>query len=163
MHTKEQFDIFMSQLLETNATLGFYCDFNKIKKNVSDIEISLNMLNYLLGQQDLNSAVKSLWERDKKVFEVASGIPTDLKTSVLKIKGLTVVKPEIVGGNAGLGYTYKVDSFDSTKLGVVDISDVHSDSDEIRTGLSDITITVEDLLRNKIADGEKIFKFFEKR
>jgi type II restriction enzyme len=70
MHTKEQFDIFMSQLLETNATLGFYCDFNKIKKNVSDIEISLNMLNYLLGQQDLNSAVKSLWERDKKVFEV---------------------------------------------------------------------------------------------
>ena len=70
MHTKEQFDIFMSQLLETNATLGFYCDFNKIKKNVSDIEISLNMLNYLLGQQDLNSAVKSLWERDKKVYEV---------------------------------------------------------------------------------------------
>ena len=70
MHTKEQFDIFMSQLLETNATLGFYCDFNKIKKNVSDIEISLNMLNYLLGQQDLNSAVKSLWDRDKKVFEV---------------------------------------------------------------------------------------------
>lgn len=70
MHTKEQFDIFMSQLLETNATLGFYCDFNKIKKNVSDIEISLNMLNYLLGQQDLNSAVKSLWERDKKIFEV---------------------------------------------------------------------------------------------
>lgn len=70
MHTKEQFDIFMSQLLETNATLGFYCDFNKIKKNVSDIEISLNMLNYLLGQQDLKSAVKSLWDRDKKVFEV---------------------------------------------------------------------------------------------
>ena len=70
MHTKEQFDIFISQLLETNATLGFYCDFNKIKKNVSDIEISLNMLNYLLGQQDLNSAVKSLWERDKKIFEV---------------------------------------------------------------------------------------------
>ena len=69
-HTKEQFDKFMSQLLETNATLSFYCDFNKIKKNVADIEISLNMLNYLLGQQDLKSAVKSLWERDKKVFEV---------------------------------------------------------------------------------------------
>lgn len=69
-HTKEQFEIFMSQLLETNATLSFYCDFNKVKKNVSDIEISLNMLNYLLGQQDLRSAVKSLWERDKKVFEV---------------------------------------------------------------------------------------------
>ena len=83
-------------------------------------------------------------------------IPTDLKNPVLKIKGLTVVKPEIVGGNTGLGYTYKVDSYTSN---VVGLSDVHSDNDEIRTGLSDITITVEDLLRNKIADGEKTFTF----
>lgn len=86
-------------------------------------------------------------------------IPNNLSSPALKVKGNTVVKPEIVGGNAGLGYTYKVDSFDSTNLGVVDISDVHSDSDEIRTGLSDITITVEDLLSNKIADGEKTFTF----
>ncbi|MBQ5645690.1 MAG: hypothetical protein IIV07_01350, partial [Treponema sp.] len=86
-------------------------------------------------------------------------IPNNLSSPALKVKGNTVVKPEIVGGNAGLGYTYKVDSFDSTKLGVVDISDVHSDSDEIRTDLSDITITVEDLLSNKIADGEKTFTF----
>ena len=83
-------------------------------------------------------------------------IPTDLKNSVLKIKGLTVVKPEIVGGNTGLGYTYKVDSYTSN---VVGLSNVHSDNDEIRTGLSDITITVEDLLSNKIADGEKTFTF----
>lgn len=70
VHTKEQFEIFMSQLLETNATLDFYCDFDKIRKNVADIEISLNTLNYLLGQQDLRTAVKSLWERDRKVFDV---------------------------------------------------------------------------------------------
>lgn len=69
-HTEEQFISFMSQLLETNATLGFYCDFDKIKKNVADIEISLNMLNFLLGQEDLEAAVKKLWERDKSVFEV---------------------------------------------------------------------------------------------
>ena len=69
-HTNEQFTVFLSQLLETNATLGFYCDFEKIKRNVADIDISLNMLNYLIGREDLNSAVKSLWERDSKVFEV---------------------------------------------------------------------------------------------
>ena len=90
-------------------------------------------------------------------------IPNNLSSPALKVKGNTVVKPEIVGGNAGLGYTYKVDSkvdsFDSTKLGVVDISDVHSDSDEIRTDLSDITITVEDFLKNSIEDGEKTFTF----
>ena len=69
-HTKEQFDLFISQLRETNATLDFYCDFQKIAKNVADIEISLNTLNYLIGKNDLRSAVQALWDRDKRVFEV---------------------------------------------------------------------------------------------
>lgn len=69
-HTKEQFDLFISQLRETNATLDFYCDFPKIAKNVADIEISLNTLNYLIGKEDLRTAVQALWERDKRVFEV---------------------------------------------------------------------------------------------
>ena len=69
-HTKEQFDLFISQLRETNATLDFYCDFPKIAKNVADIEISLNTLNYLIGKDDLRTAVQALWDRDKRVFEV---------------------------------------------------------------------------------------------
>lgn len=64
------FEQFLSQLLETNATLGFYCDFEKVKHNVEDIAISLNMLNYLLGQTDLRQAVTNLWNRDSKVFDV---------------------------------------------------------------------------------------------
>lgn len=64
------FDTFMSQLKETNATLDFYCDFKKIAKNVDDIAISLNMLNYLIGKEDLRSAVEALWKRDKTVFDV---------------------------------------------------------------------------------------------
>lgn len=69
-HTKDQFDLFISQLRETNATLDFYCDFPKIAKNVTDIEISLNTLNYLIGKEDLRTAVQALWDRDKRVFEV---------------------------------------------------------------------------------------------
>lgn len=69
-HTDEQFELFMSQLKETNATLSFYCDFRKISKNVADIAISLNMLNYLLGKHDLRGAVEALWLRDPKVFDV---------------------------------------------------------------------------------------------
>jgi len=64
------FDTFMSQLKETNATLDFYCDFKKISKNVDDIAISLNMLNYLIGKEDLRAAVEALWKRDKTVFDV---------------------------------------------------------------------------------------------
>ena len=64
------FDTFMSQLRETNATLGFFCDFKKIANNVEDIAISLNMLNYLIGKADLRAAVEAVWKRDKTVFDV---------------------------------------------------------------------------------------------
>ncbi len=60
----------MSQLKETNATLDFYCDFEKISANVANIAISLHMLNYLLGKKDLRGAVESLWKRDSSVFDV---------------------------------------------------------------------------------------------
>lgn len=69
-HTPEQFELFMSQLQETNATLAFYSDFAKISRNVADIAISLNMLNFLIGKEDLRGAVEALWNRDPRVFDV---------------------------------------------------------------------------------------------
>ena len=33
----KDFDKFMSQLKETNQTLDFFCDFDKISENVEDI------------------------------------------------------------------------------------------------------------------------------
>ena len=70
MHTKEQFDVFMSQLKETNATLDFYCDFKKINSNVEAIAIKLNQLNYLIGQEDLDGAIHRLWNENPKVFSI---------------------------------------------------------------------------------------------
>ncbi|MBQ8451008.1 MAG: type II restriction endonuclease [Bacteroidaceae bacterium] len=69
-HTKEQFNLFMSQLKETNATLDFYCDFEKIQNNVDKISIKLNQLNYLIGQNDIDAAIRRLWSENKKVFSV---------------------------------------------------------------------------------------------
>lgn len=69
-HTKEQFNEFMSQLKETNATLEFFCDFKKIQANVEAISIKLNQLNYLIGQEDLDAAIRRLWEENKNVFSV---------------------------------------------------------------------------------------------
>lgn len=48
-HTKEQFDLFISQFQETNQILDFFCDFDKISQNVEDIKLSLCMLNSLIG------------------------------------------------------------------------------------------------------------------
>mgnify|MGYP002621916881 FL=1 len=70
MRTKEQFDRFMFQLKETNATLDFYCDFKKINSNVESIAIKLNQLNYLIGQEDLNGAIRRLWSENPKVFSI---------------------------------------------------------------------------------------------
>jgi len=66
----KDFILFMSQLKETNQTLDFFCDFDKISANVSDVEMSLNTLNYLIGKKDMPKAVSDIWKRDRKVFEV---------------------------------------------------------------------------------------------
>lgn len=69
-HTEKQFQRFISQLKETNATLGFFCDFEKITRNVESIAIKLNQLNYLVGKVDLKAAVCKLWEENPKVYSV---------------------------------------------------------------------------------------------
>ena len=66
----KNFNLFMSQLQETNQTLDFFCDFNKISANVAEVEMSLNTLNYLIGKEDLEKGVSEIWRRDAKVFEV---------------------------------------------------------------------------------------------
>lgn len=69
-HTREQFENFMSQLKETNTTLDFYCDFEKINNNVESISIKLNQLNYLIGQDDIDAAIRRLWEENSSVFNI---------------------------------------------------------------------------------------------
>ena len=64
------FDIFMSQLYETNQTLDFFCDFDKISKNVDDVKLSLCMLNSLVGTSDMRQAVETIWNRDRTAFNV---------------------------------------------------------------------------------------------
>ena len=70
VHTKEQFDLFMSQLQETNATLAFFTDFGKIARNVDKIAIKLHQLNYLVGKADMEDAVRRLWAENSEVFDV---------------------------------------------------------------------------------------------
>ena len=66
----KDFDLFMSQLQKTNQTLDFFCDFEKISAHVAEVEMSLNTLNYLIGKDDLATAVSEIWQRDSKAFEV---------------------------------------------------------------------------------------------
>lgn len=69
-HTEEEFKGFMSQLIETNAPLSFFSDFEKITANVDAISIKLNQLNYLVGKDNMEEAVRRLWDENPKVFSV---------------------------------------------------------------------------------------------
>ena len=67
---QKNFDLFISQLSETNATLDYFTDFEKVIRNTNKIAIKLNQLNYLIGKNDLRNAIKELYEENPKVFEV---------------------------------------------------------------------------------------------
>lgn len=66
----KDFDKFISQLQETNQTLDFFCDFDKISQNVEDIKLSLCMLNSLIGSTDMRKSVETIWNRDRTAFDV---------------------------------------------------------------------------------------------
>ncbi|MFR3187118.1 MAG: type II restriction endonuclease [Phocaeicola sp.] len=66
----KDFNKFMSQLQETNQTLDFFCDFDKIAANVDNIKLSLCMLNSLIGTTDLRKSVETIWNRDPSAFSV---------------------------------------------------------------------------------------------
>ena len=67
---EKNFDLFISQLSETNATLDYFTDFEKVIRNTNKIAIKLNQLNYLIGKDDLRKAIKELYDENPKVFEV---------------------------------------------------------------------------------------------
>lgn len=93
-HTPAEFATFMSQLKETNQTLDFFCDFDKIHDNVEDIKLSLCMLNSLIGATDMQSAVETIWRRDKSAFNVMDiliAVRSEGKKKVLNSLGECVV------------------------------------------------------------------------
>jgi type II restriction enzyme len=88
------FDVFMSQLSETNQTLDFFCDFQKISTNVDDIKLSLCMLNSLIGSTDLRKSVELIWNRDKSAFQVMDiliAVRSEGKKKILNSKGKCIV------------------------------------------------------------------------
>ena len=90
----KDFNKFMSQLQETNQTLDFFCDFDKISQNVEDIKLSLCMLNSLVGAANLRKAVETIWKRDKSAFNVMDiliAVRSEGKKKVLDNLGQCVV------------------------------------------------------------------------
>lgn len=102
---KKDFELFLSQLSETNATLDYFVDFEKVKRNTGKIAIKLNQLNYLIGKDDLRKAIKELYEENPKVFEVLDiliAVRTKDKKKTLNAKGEFVLLEDYFTSLQGL-------------------------------------------------------------
>lgn len=90
----KDFNKFMSQLQETNQTLDFFCDFDKIAANVDNIKLSLCMLNSLIGTTDLRKSVETIWKRDSSAFSVMDiliAVRSEGKKVVLNSSGDSII------------------------------------------------------------------------
>lgn len=90
----KDFSKFMSQLQETNQTLDFFCDFEKIAANVDNIKLSLCMLNSMIGTTDLRRSVETIWNRDRSAFSVMDiliAVRSEGKKAVLNSAGECII------------------------------------------------------------------------
>lgn len=98
------------------------------------------------------------------IFEF--NVPKELSEAQFTIKGRTVVKPEVVGGNNGIKYTYEVRTTNDIttlpeyKSGAKEFANVagaqiNNDSvtEAIRKGVK-IDLSLEELIKNEISDGQ---------
>ena len=117
------FNKFMSQLQETNQTLDFFCDFDKISRNVEDIKLSLCILNSLIGSTDMRKSVETIWSRDKSAFDVMDiliAVRSEGKKKFLNSLGICIVLDSLFESIDGvmefLDNTGLTDIFQSRKI-----------------------------------------------
>ncbi|MCR2043651.1 type II restriction endonuclease [Anaerosalibacter massiliensis] len=68
----EVFDYFINNLKHSNRTFEYFIDWGKVFCNIENIEIELNMLNYLIGKENIQNEFKKLI---KEYPSVVSTIP----------------------------------------------------------------------------------------
>lgn len=90
------FDAWLSQFRPSIADYGYYIDFDKVCSNVSEIRVELNILNSLIGSQDINVEFKRL----------ATRYPEVLKCIPILV---AVRKSELYAQDEDGGFDYKFD------------------------------------------------------
>ncbi|MDD3475481.1 MAG: type II restriction endonuclease [Sulfurimonas sp.] len=65
-----KFEILKNTLQDSIFTWDYFTDFEKVKKNIKKIEKELNLLNYLIGKENLEEEFLSLVEEYPKVRKI---------------------------------------------------------------------------------------------
>ncbi len=85
----EVFNYLIDNLKETIKTWDYFVNWNKVIRNYQDVEISLNVLNTLIGKKNVEVAAKNLLKEYPKVIAV---IPSLLAYRERKVKLLSNIK-----------------------------------------------------------------------
>lgn len=64
------FDYFISNLKKTNRTFEFFIDWAKVFQNIENVEVELNIMNYLIGKQNIHEEFIKLIKQYPKVVSV---------------------------------------------------------------------------------------------
>lgn len=66
---KRNFDLWISGFRDSIADYGYYVDFKKINKNVDKIKVELNILNSLIGSNDIENDFEKLLNRYPEILK----------------------------------------------------------------------------------------------
>lgn len=58
--SKRDFKIWLSKFRDSIANYGYYIDFEKVHKNVDNIKVELNILNFLIGSKNIEADFENL-------------------------------------------------------------------------------------------------------
>lgn len=110
---EEVFKYLIKTLKHTNRTFDFFIDWGKVFHNIDNIEIELNILNYLIGKEDINKEFKDLIKRYPSIVAV---IPILVAVREKRL--------EVLADFRGKEWKYKTYSFEKK----VSYSDIEIDS-----------------------------------
>lgn len=66
---KRDFNIWLSSFRDSIADYGYYIDFEKVHRNVNDIKVELNILNSLIGSNNIEADFENLMKRYPEILK----------------------------------------------------------------------------------------------
>lgn len=69
MPYQEKFRYFMDTRFQTNRTPSYWVDWNNVMKNMTEHELNLNTLNYLVGKKNIFEEAKCLFQKQPQLLK----------------------------------------------------------------------------------------------
>ncbi|MBP5519720.1 MAG: hypothetical protein J6X84_03970 [Treponema sp.] len=160
-YTEESFIQKISNNAPRIAGVSFGTDTD-LSGTISDSEMETSYAEVFKDVVNIKENNKKYNGQDSNGNWIVSYNPYLETDKRLVIKGAMKVKPEIVGGNSGLGWSYIYKKSGSAELSSTVVTEFqgvgHSSDGSIRDSLS-IDIELKDFLKNQVAEGNQEMQF----